>query len=277
LAHDRFERLNQRKINMDDVRDESPVPDYAGFAKFGARTAVVMGGGNGIGRQTCHALSQAGASVVCIDWDAGRAKAVAAEVGGIALTGDITQREEVQRLLDDAEQQSGPIRTLVDIVGMPLTGPLSSMTDERWAEQFNLVLTHAFLAAQIGAPKIAANGGGSMVFVSSLAGMVQIPGHIAYGIAKAGMIRLVAGLGQEYGPRRVRVNAIAPGFVRTPRVSALFSSELWKRIDDMTPLGIAGTPAEMASAIWFLASELASHITGQTLIVDGGLFGSMTL
>jgi NAD(P)-dependent dehydrogenase (short-subunit alcohol dehydrogenase family) len=262
---------------MQDIRDESPVPDYAGLARFDGRTAVVLGGGNGIGRQTCHALAQAGASVVCVDWDAGRAKAVAAEVGGIALTADITHRDEVQQALDEAEQQSGPIRTLVDIVGMPLTGPFTSLTDERWTEQFNLVLTHVFLSAQIGASKIAANGGGSMVFISSLAGMVQIPGHIAYGIAKAGVIRLVAGLGQEYGPQRVRVNAIAPGFVRTPRVSALFSPELWERIDGMTPLGIAGTPPEMASVIWFLASELASHITGQTLIVDGGLFGSMPL
>jgi NAD(P)-dependent dehydrogenase (short-subunit alcohol dehydrogenase family) len=259
------------------TRDISPVPDYGHLPGIESRVFVVLGGGNGIGRQTCHALAQSGASVVCVDQVPELASAVAEEIGGLALVGDVATRGDVERLFDEASKQAGPVRGVVDIVGMPLVGPLASLDDDGWKRQFDLVLTHAFLALQIGGASIAQSGGGAMVFVSSLAGLIKIPGHGAYGAAKAALIHLVAEMGQELGPSGVRVNAIAPGFVRTPRVSALFSDSQWAAIEEQIPIGVAGTTPQMAGPILFLCSDLAAYVTGQTVIADGGLGGTFRM
>src|SRR5262245_5214897 len=121
--------------------DRSPVPDYTKLYGLAGRVMVVLGGGNGIGRQTCHALAQAGAKVICVDCDQARAAAVAEEVDGIALAGDITQRSDIERIFADARKH-GQLRGVVDIVGMPHLGPLANLDDRRWASQFDLVLTH---------------------------------------------------------------------------------------------------------------------------------------
>ncbi len=259
-----------------DPTDRSPVPDYKKLHGLDGRVMVVLGGGNGIGRQTCHALAQAGARVVCVDRDLARASAVAEEVKGTALTGDITQRNDVERIFTDARKH-GPIRGVIDIVGMPHLGPLANLDDRRWASQFDLVLTHAFLAIQVGGKAIAEAGGGAMVFVASMSGLTQISGQVAYGAAKAALIQLVSGMGLEFGPSRVRVNAVAPGFVRTPRLNSMLNEDQWGQIGNLIPLGAPASPSEIAGPILFLCSDLASHITGQTLLVDGGIAGVVHL
>jgi NAD(P)-dependent dehydrogenase (short-subunit alcohol dehydrogenase family) len=262
--------------SQSDATDRSPVPDYRTLYGLDGRVMVVLGGGNGIGRQTCHALAQAGAKVVCVDRDAARAGAVADEVKGVAHAGDVTKRSDVERVFAVARQH-GPIRGVVDIVGMPHLGPLAKLDDRLWASQFDLVLTHAFLAVQVGGKAIADAGGGAMVFVASMSGMTQIPGQVAYGVAKAALIQLVAGMGLEFGPVGVRVNAVAPGFVRTPRLNAMLSEAQWGQIGNLIPLGAPASPAEIAAPILFLCSDMASHITGQTLLVDGGIAGVVSL
>jgi NAD(P)-dependent dehydrogenase (short-subunit alcohol dehydrogenase family) len=237
---------------------------------------VVLGGGNGIGRQTCHALAQAGAKVVCVDREEARAVAVAQEVGGVALCGDVTRRPDVTRIFTAARER-GPVRGVVDIVGMPHLGPLAKLDDRLWASQFDLVLTHAFLAMQVGGQAIADAGGGAMVFVASISGLTQIPGQVAYGSAKAALIQLVAGMSLELGSACVRVNAVAPGFVRTPRLDTMLSEGQWDQIGKLIPLGAPASPAEIAAPILFLCSEMASHVTGQTLLVDGGIAGVVNL
>ena len=211
-------------------RDVSPVPDYTKSFQLAGRVFVVLGGGNGIGRQTCHALAQAGAKVVCVDRDAKLAEAVADEVSGLGLSGDITRRDDVERIFAEAHKQAGPVRGAVDIVGMPHLGPLANLDDQLWASQFDLVLTHAFLAMQIGGKAVADAGGGAMVFVASMAGVTQVPGQVAYGAAKAALIQLVAGMSLELGPSHVRVNAVAPGFVRTPRLKTMLNESQWTHI-----------------------------------------------
>jgi NAD(P)-dependent dehydrogenase (short-subunit alcohol dehydrogenase family) len=139
------------------------------------------------------------------------------------------------------------------------------------------VLNHAFLAVQIGGQAVAQAGGGSLVFVGSLAGLATLPGQVAYGAAKAALHHLVAGAARELGPRGVRVNAVAPGFVHTPRLNSLLSTEQWAQIDAQIPLGSAAQPAEIAATILFLSSDLASHVTGQTLSVDGGVGRNLRL
>ena len=160
---------------------------------------------------------------------------------------------------------------------MPHLGPLANLDDVRWASQFDLVLNHAFLAMQIGGKAIAEAGGGAMVFVASMAGLVSLPGQSAYGAAKAALIHLVACMGKEFGPARVRVNAVAPGFVRTPRLNSTLNEEQWTQIAALIPLGAPALPPEIAAPIVFLPSDLASHVTGQTLIVDGGIAGHVPL
>jgi NAD(P)-dependent dehydrogenase (short-subunit alcohol dehydrogenase family) len=257
--------------------DSTPVPHYASMFSLEGRGFVVLGAGNGIGRQTAHALTQAGARVACVDREPSLAEHVAAEVHGTALTGDIIKRGDVERIFAEADKAIGPVTGLVDIVGMPHLGPLATLDDTRWASQFDLVLNHAFLAMQIGGGAIANAGGGSMVFVASIAGLVSLPGQSAYGAAKAALIHLVASMGKELGPSHVRVNAVAPGFVRTPRLNSMFSEDQWRQIGSLIPVGGPALPQEIAAPILFLSSDLASHVTGQTLAVDGGIAGNVQL
>jgi NAD(P)-dependent dehydrogenase (short-subunit alcohol dehydrogenase family) len=245
--------------------------------RLDGRAFVVLGAGNGIGRQVSHALSQAGARVACVDRDPALADYVAQEVNGKALAGDITKRADVERLFAEVHSAIGPVTGLVDIVGMPHLGPLANLDDAKWGSQFDLVLTHAFLAMQIGGKAIADAGGGSMVFVASMAGTVSIPGQSAYGAAKAALIHLVSSMGKELGPVHVRVNAVAPGFVRTPRLNTMFSEDQWKQLGERIPIGGPALPPEIAAPILFLSSDLASHVTGQTLAVDGGIAGLVQL
>jgi NAD(P)-dependent dehydrogenase (short-subunit alcohol dehydrogenase family) len=253
--------------------DSTPVPDYLRLARVDGRTFVVLGGGNGIGRQTCHALAQSGAQVVCVDRDTDAAHRVAAEIGGLPFEADVTRRSDVEALIEFTARKHGGVHGLVDIVGMPHLGPLANLNDGAWRSQFDLVLTHAFLAIQIGGAAIARSGGGAITCVASMSGMVKIPGQVAYGTAKAALIQLVAGMGAELGPQRVRVNAVAPGFVRTPRLDMMLSEAQWHEIGRLIPIGRAAFPLEIASTILFLSSDLAAHVTGQTLLVDGGVAG----
>ena len=250
--------------------DRSEVPDYQAFARLDGRRLVVLGGGNGIGRQVCHALAQADARVVCVDREPELADAVAAEVDGEAVVADVTSRDELERLFG-----AGEVSGLVDIVGMPVLGPLSAIDDAAWRRQFDLVLTHAFLSMQIGGRAIARAGGGTMVFVGSISGLAHVPGQAAYGAAKAALHQLVASMGRELAPADVRVNAVAPGFTQTPRLLTVLTSEQWAQIASIIPRGHPGLPAEIAAAVLFLASDLSSYVTGQVLAVDGGMTGQV--
>lgn len=253
--------------------DETPVPDYPARLRLDGRTLLVLGAGQGIGRQTAHALSGAGATVVCIDVEADRAHDVAAELPGTAhpWVGDVTRRDEVERLVADTVGVAGRLDGLVDIIGMARYATVLETTDEDWAWHFDICLRHAFLAMQIVGRALADQGGGVMVFVASVSGLTSAPNHAAYGAAKAGLMSLVRTGAVELGPLGVRVNAVAPGVVWTPRVSAYLGDEGRARNEDNTPLGRVALPADIAGAALFLASDLAAYVTGQTLVVDGGV------
>jgi NAD(P)-dependent dehydrogenase (short-subunit alcohol dehydrogenase family) len=256
--------------------DSQHTPDYFSRMRLDGQVWVVLGAGNGIGRQTCHALHQAGASLVCVDVDESRADAVVKEVGGVARTADVTDRHQVESLFADITAHVGSPRGIVDIVGMPVPGQLSTLTDDDWTRQFRLVLDHAFLALQVGGAAIARSGGGAMVFVGSNSGLAHMPGMLAYGTAKAALHHLVGSAARDLAPSGVRVNAVAPGFTRTPRLEAVLDDEGWRRAGEQIPRGSAGIPAEIASVILFLASDLASYVTGQTLVADGGRIGTVS-
>ncbi|WP_369239515.1 SDR family NAD(P)-dependent oxidoreductase [Streptomyces sp. R21] len=251
--------------------DTSPVPDYASLHRLDGHPFVLLGAGNGIGRQTAHALTAAGARVLCVDVDKERADAVAAETGGIAYVADVTRREAVRDLFAYAARELGPVRGVVDIVGMARYSALTDLQDAEWDWHFDIVLRHAWLAVQYGGAAVAEAGGGPLVFVASVSGLTSAPLHAAYGAAKAGLVSLVRSAAVELGPRGVRVNAVAPGAVWTPRVASLLGEEGRRVNAENTPLGRIATPPDIAAPLLFLASPLSTYITGQTLVVDGGV------
>jgi NAD(P)-dependent dehydrogenase (short-subunit alcohol dehydrogenase family) len=250
--------------------DGSSVPDFPGLLRLDGRRVVLLGGGQGIGRQAAHALTSCGASVLCVDVDAQRADAVAGETGAVAWVGDATVRSEVDRLLVDASTSLGGIDGVVDVIGMARYADLPDINDELWAWHFDIVLRHAQLVTQVLVPAIAEAGGGSVALVASVSGFTAAPRHAAYGAAKAGLMSLVRSAAVEFGPRRVRVNAVAPGTVWTPRVAGLLGPEGKLVQEAQAPLRRVATPADIAAVLLFLTSDLAAHVTGQTLVVDGG-------
>ena len=249
----------------------SRIPDYLSLLSLRNRGFLVLGAGQGIGRQAAHALAQAGATVLCVDRDESLAKAVADEVGGSACTGDVTDRADVERIFGTADSVLGRINGIVDVVGVATLKPVAQIDDEAWAAQYAIVLRHAYLAIQIGAPRIARAGGGTITFVGSLAGSMAVRNQVAYGSAKAALHHLVKSYSLECARDGIRINAVAPGFIRTPRLNQMLNEDQWQTIAKYVPLGRAALPSEIAAAILFLSCDLSSHVTGQALAVDGGV------
>ena len=251
--------------------DDTDVPDYPSLLRLDGRRFVVLGAGQGIGRQATHALASAGARVVCVDRDADLAADIAAEVDGTPWVGDVTLRPEVERLFDEATSTLGGLEGVVDIVGMAQYSGLLELDDELWQWHQDICIRHVFLALQYGGRKLRDGGGGSMVFVASASGISAAPEHAAYGAAKAGVMSLVRSAAEELGPLGIRVNAVAPGVVWTPRVSGYLGEKGRQRNAENAPLRRVALPADIAAAILFLSSDLAGYVSGQTLSVDGGV------
>ncbi|MDT9592167.1 SDR family oxidoreductase [Nocardioides zeae] len=254
-------------------RDTSEVPDYAAMLRLDGTVQVVLGAGFGIGRQAAHALAAAGATVVCVDLDPERAADVAAEVGGAPWSGDLTQRDDVAALFDRVIADHGRLDGVVDIVGAARYKALTDLTDDDWAFHLDLVLRHAWLAIEHATRLWRTHGGGGTItFVASVAGLTSAPMTAAYGALKAALMSLVRTSAVELGPEGIRVNAVAPGVVRTPRQVAnpRWTQDLLDSNIAKTPLRRLATPADVASALLFLSTPLSAYVTGQTLVVDGG-------
>ena len=251
--------------------DDAPVPSYLDQLRLDGRGFVVVGAGQGIGRQTSHALAQAGAKVFCVDNVEALAKEVAEEVGGVSWSGDARDRGDVEASVDAAVRELGSVDGLVDIVGMAKYTSILDTTDEEYDWTFDVVLRHAYLYSQACGRVMSDAGGGTMVFVASVSGITAAPRHAAYGAAKAALMAWIRSLAVELGPSNVRANGVAPGLVWTPRISQYLGDEGRALNVDNTPLRRIAEPKDIASAILFLSSDLSSFVTGQTLVVDGGV------
>jgi NAD(P)-dependent dehydrogenase (short-subunit alcohol dehydrogenase family) len=245
-------------------------PDYESLSRLDGKTVMVIGGSQGAGRHVCHALSQFGASVLCVGRNIPATQAVAREVGGEAIIADFAIRAEAERAFELAGR--GQLHGIVDAAGSPQVNRFEDITDAQWTSQFDAVLLPALASLQIGARLIAQSGGGAITLIGSIAGSAALPGvGPAYGSAKAALHHLTRIAATRLGPQGVRVNAIAPGVIMTPEKSASRGEEWFRKAVQMHPLRRLVTGQDVAALALFLNCDLARNLTGQVIVCDAGL------
>lgn len=239
------------------------------------KVGIVWGGGYGMGERSSLRLAEAGAHVAVVDLIQERAEKVAAEIvanGGkaVALTADVTDEASTVAALEAAEAALGPVDVMITVIGLGVWGQLLDFTMEQWMDSHRLNLTSFFLPARAVARSLVKHGKpGAIACVSSVSGLTAAPNHGGYGAAKAGMINLVRTMANEWGQYGIRVNAAMPGAAATPRLGEM-SPEALAKFREMLPLQRPAEPDELAKALVFLVSDMASYITGDNLRVDGG-------
>jgi 3-oxoacyl-[acyl-carrier protein] reductase len=237
------------------------------FCSLEGKTALVTGGSRGIGRAVALELGKAGAAVVVgYRAEADEAAAVASEVGGRAVQADVSDPEQAKALVDEA----GDIDVLVNNAGTTRDGVLARMLDEDWRTVLETNLSSTFYTCRAAARGMMKRRGGAIVNISSIVGVHGNWGQTNYAASKAGIIGFTKSLARELGSRGVRANVIAPGYVKTALTDAI-PEEARETMLASTPLGRLGDPENVAAAVRFLASDEASFITGEVLLVDGGL------
>ncbi|HEV8601830.1 MAG TPA: 3-oxoacyl-[acyl-carrier-protein] reductase [Gaiellaceae bacterium] len=231
------------------------------------RTALVTGGSRGIGRAIALELGRAGASVVLGYHSAAEeADAVAKEIGGRAVQADVSNADEARALVEEA----GDLAVLVNNAGLTRDGVLARMSDDDWRSVIETNLSSVFYTCRAAARGMMRRRSGTIVNVSSIVGVHGNWGQTNYGASKAGIIGFTKSLARELGSRGVRANVVAPGYVRTRLTDAL-PADAREAMLTNTPLGRLGEPEDVAGAVRFLCSDEASFITGEVLLVDGGL------
>lgn len=238
---------------------------------LGGHRAVVTGGGSGIGRATCRRMVAEGARVAVLDLDADAARAVAAEVGGIACGVDVSRPRELKTAIDDAAEQMGGLSILFNNAGIGNLSPLHEWAPEEWDRLVRVNLTGVYLGFRAAVPHML-QGGGSIVSTASISGLRPAAGEAPYAAAKAGVAALTASAALEYGPK-IRVNSVAPGMIRTGLTEPLLQllPDEVERYVRTTPTGRLGDPEDVADVVVFLCSDLARFVTGQNIVVDGGM------
>jgi NAD(P)-dependent dehydrogenase (short-subunit alcohol dehydrogenase family) len=249
--------------------------------RLAGQVAIVTGGGQGIGAAISRRYAEEGASVVIAQRTRQTAERHAQEIresGGraIAVRADVTRREDLERTVEHAVDSFGPPTTLVNNAGIAVFEDPLKLTPEQWQRCFSVDLDAAWWASQAVLPHMLAAGGGCIVNIASVHSFHIIPGCFPYPIAKHGLIGLTRALAAEYGTHGVRVNAICPGYIETPNVRDFFNTfpdpdAERARAGGLHVIGRIGRPDEVAGPAVFLASDEASFITGEALMVDGGM------
>lgn len=244
-------------------------------ARFGlnGHVALVTGGGAGIGEATCRALTEAGASVAVVDIEGERANRVAREIDGFPLAVDVADPAAVAGAVDRIVNRFGRIDILVNNAGLGARAATVDLEPERWRQVMAVSLDGSFHCAREAGRHMLTARRGAVVNVASIMGLVGNPhyANLAYHSAKGALVNFTRALACEWAPHGVRVNAVAPTFVRTGLTAALLNDQIMAgKLLGETPLGRFAEPEEIATAILFLCSDAASMITGVTLPVDGG-------
>jgi 3-oxoacyl-[acyl-carrier protein] reductase len=241
-----------------------------GRTRFAGQGVLVTGGASGIGLAAVRRFAAEGARVVVADLDGEAARAAAEPLGGRGVACDVGDPAQLDALVAGA----GPLDVVFGNAGLLRTAPLESLTLAEFEAHLRVNLTANLLLAQRAAPVLRARGGGAIVFTASLGGLRGTAGSAAYNASKGGLVNLTRSLADELAPHGIRVNCLCPGWIDTA-----FNDPFWshagagerERIAASIPLGRQGTPDDVAPAALFLASAEAGYITGQTLVIDGGV------
>ncbi len=236
------------------------------------KVALVTGSTRGIGRAIAETLAEAGARVAVVGRDLPRAEAAAAEIGhgakGFAC--DVSDTAQVSQLVTDVEAAFGTLDILVNNAGLTKDNLIMRLKDEDWDAVIDANLRGAFASIRAASRGMMKRRSGRIINISSVVGVIGNRGQANYAASKAGLIGLTKSVAKELASRNILCNAVAPGFIATDMTAAL-GPEQKKALESQIPLERLGSPADIASAVAFLASDHAAYITGQVLVVDGGM------
>lgn len=238
------------------------------------KTVIVTGAAQGIGKGIALRFAQGGYHVVVADRDLAQSEAVAQDIAAatsaetLGIAADVTDAAAVAALFQQTTGRFGGVHTVVNNAGIYPFKAFPDMTADDWDTVMDVNLKGVFLMTQEAAKIVP--GGGSVVNISSIASLVGFENLVHYCASKGGVNGLTRALALELAPRNIRVNAVAPGAIDTPGAFEKASDEMKQKTAASVPLGRIGSPADIAHAAFFLASDEASYITGQVLVVDGG-------
>ncbi|HEX8948344.1 MAG TPA: 3-oxoacyl-[acyl-carrier-protein] reductase [Dissulfurispiraceae bacterium] len=239
-------------------------------------TAVITGGGRGIGKAIGEALARQGVNIVVVDVNSDIAKETASEleklgVRSLALKADVSNSSDVSGIVENAVKEFGKIEILVNNAGITKDGLLLRMKEEDWDAVININLKGTFLCTKEAVKVMAKQRYGRIINIASIVAFMGNPGQANYSASKAGIVGLTKTTAKEYASRGITANAIAPGFITTAMTDALpenVRQEMFKAI----PMGKFGTVEDVASSVVFFASPGAGYITGQVMHVNGGMY-----
>ena len=237
------------------------------YGSLEGKRALITGAARGIGRAIAIELKSAGAEVLCCDLPGtSENEEVAREVGGQALYADVTKADEVEKLIADA----GEIDILVNNAGITRDGLLARMSEEDWRAVIDINLTSVYLMCRAAVRGMMKRRSGTIVNLASVVGIHGNFGQTNYAASKAGIIGFTKSLAREAGARGIRVNAVAPGYIET-RLTEVLPEDVKQKMLAATSLGRFGQPEDIARAVHFLCSDEAGFISGEVLVVDGGM------
>jgi 3-oxoacyl-[acyl-carrier protein] reductase len=236
------------------------------------RTALVTGSTRGIGRAIAETLAGAGARVAVVGRDAGRAEEAANAIGhgAVGFACDVADPASVTALVESVEKAFGQIDILVNNAGLTRDNILFRIKDDDWDAVLDANLRGAFVAIRAASRGMMKRRWGRIINIASVVGIIGNKGQANYAASKAGLIGLTKSVAKELASRNILINAVAPGFIETDMTAAM-TPEARATLSGQIPLERLGTPNDVAATVAFLASDLASYITGQVLVVDGGL------
>ena len=235
-----------------------------------APVVLITGASRGIGA-ACATLFAKKGFRVAVHYNKNReaAENIAKEVGGIAVCADISDSNQVKQMIDEIEAKLGNIDVLINNAGIAEDTLITNVSDEDWDNMLGVNLSGAFYASRRVLPNMISKKSGCIINISSMWGQVGASCEVVYSTAKAGLIGFTKALAKEVAPSGIRVNAIAPGVIKTDMLNCYTDSDISALVEE-TPLSRLGTPEDVANAALFLASDAASFITGQVLGVNGG-------
>jgi NAD(P)-dependent dehydrogenase (short-subunit alcohol dehydrogenase family) len=233
--------------------------------RLAGKVAVVTGGASGIGAATARLFAREDARVAIFD-----VNAQAGSGEALAVTCDVTREDEVRQGVERVASTYGPISIVVNNAGCAFRNAVVDQDAEGWDRVLAVNLKGAYLVSKHALAHFA-EPGGSIIHMSSVTGITGVRRRAAYSAAKGAIVALTRNMALDYAARRIRVNCVCPGFVRTPFIAALLNdAERTRRLTALHPLGRLGEPDDIANAILFLASDEAAWVTGQALVIDGG-------